>query len=153
MSLPASSGVRWPVGAATSVGSLPGTDIDDAVRLVLGELPDLPHLPELPARGAGAEMIGRSASVLADLQVDLQPSGWRLLAGGARPGHDEQRARDFLSRDLDALQAAAFHYVGPLKVQLVGPWTLAASLELPRGGAALGDVGASRDLAEALSEG
>jgi hypothetical protein len=143
----------WPVGAATGIGSLPGTDIDDAVRLVLGELPDLPHLPELPNRGAGAEMIGRAASVVADLHVDLQPSGWRLLPGGAGAGRDESVAADYLTRDLDALQAAAFDYAGPLKVQIAGPWTLAAELELPRGGPALSDAGATRDLAEALAEG
>ena len=37
---------------ATGVGSLPGTDPAEAVRIVVGELPDLPHLPELPGRGA-----------------------------------------------------------------------------------------------------
>jgi methionine synthase II (cobalamin-independent) len=144
---------RWPIGAATGVGSLPGTDIDDAVRLVFGELPDFPHLPELPARGAGADLIGRAAAVLADLHVDLQPVGWRLLPGGAGAGMDERRATDFLARDLDALEAAAGQYTGPLKVQLAGPWTLAAALELPRGGPALGDRGAARDLTEALTEG
>ncbi|MDQ1679512.1 MAG: hypothetical protein QOI42_371, partial [Frankiaceae bacterium] len=36
-----------PVVAATGVGSLPGTDMRAAVRLVLDELPDLPHVPEL----------------------------------------------------------------------------------------------------------
>jgi methionine synthase II (cobalamin-independent) len=145
--------LSWPVGAATGVGSMPGDDIDDAVRLVFGELPDLPHLPELPGRGVGSDLIGRAASVLADLHVDLQPSGWRLLPGNAAAGRDEQQAADFLRRDLDALQAVAFDYAGPLKVQLAGPWTLAASLELPRGGPALGDPGAARDLGEALLEG
>src|SRR2546421_614052 len=33
---------------------MPGTDIAEALRVVLGELPDLPYLPELPARGPGA---------------------------------------------------------------------------------------------------
>lgn len=143
----------WPVGAATGIGSLPGTDIDDAVRLVFGELPDLPHLPELPARGAGADMVGRAGAVLAELHVDLQPSGWRLLPGGAGAGRDENAAADFLARDLDALQAAAFDYAGPLKVQITGPWTLAAALELPRGGTVLLDAGAARDVSEALTEG
>ena len=50
----------WPVGAATGVGSLPGTDMVEAIKLVFGELPDLPHLPELPGRGPGAELIGRT---------------------------------------------------------------------------------------------
>ena len=68
---------------------------------MLGELPDLPHLPELPARGPGADMIGRTAALLIDLPVDLQPSGWRLAD---RPGRDLRRPRDLLARDLDALE-------------------------------------------------
>jgi methionine synthase II (cobalamin-independent) len=58
-----------------------------------------------------------------------------------------------MSGDLDALMpVAAPGYDGRLKVQLVGPWTLAASLELPRGGRALGDHGAVHDIAESLAE-
>lgn len=132
---------------------MPGLDIDDAVRLVFGELPDLPYLPELPDRGVGADMLGRGAAILAELHVDLQPSGWRLLPGSAGAGLDERRADDFLQRDLDALQAAALDYDGPLKIQVAGPWTLAASLELPRGGSVLLDAGAARDVAESLAEG
>ena len=140
----------WPAGAATGIGSLPGTDIDEALRVVLGELPDLPHLPELPARGAGADMIGRGATFLAELPVEIQPSGWRLTA---HPGRDLRRALDFLARDLDALEAAAEGYAGALKVQVVGPWTLAASLELPNGHRVVSDHGATRDLAASLAEG
>jgi cobalamin-independent methionine synthase catalytic subunit len=140
----------WPAGAATGIGSLPGTDIDEALRVVLGELPELPHLPELPARGAGADLIGRGAALLAELPVEIQPSGWRLTA---RPGRDLRRSRDFLERDLDALEAAASGYSGVLKVQAVGPWTLAASIELPGGHRVVSDHGAVRDLAESLTEG
>jgi hypothetical protein len=140
----------WPAGAATGVGSLPGTDIDEALRIVFGELPDLPHLPELPARGAGADLVGRGATLLAELPVEIQPSGWRLTA---RPGRDLRRARDFLEHDLDALEAAAEGYAGPLKVQVAGPWTLAATLELPSGHRVVSDHGAVRDLAGSLAEG
>jgi methionine synthase II (cobalamin-independent) len=140
----------WPAGAATGVGSLPGTDIDEALRVVFGELPDLPHLPELPGRGAGAEMIGRGAALLAELPVEIQPSGWRLTA---RPGRDLRRSRDILERDLDALEAAAEGYTGVLKIQVAGPWTLAASVELPSGHRVVSDHGATRDLAESLAEG
>jgi hypothetical protein len=140
----------WPAGAATGVGSLPGTDIHEALRVVFGELPDLPHLPELPGRGAGADMIGRGAALLAELPVEIQPSGWRLTA---RPGRDLRRSRDFLERDLDALEAAAEGYTGPLKIQAAGPWTLAASIELPGGHRVVSDHGATRDLAESLAEG
>ena len=135
---------------ATGVGSMPGEDIHEALRIVFGELPDLPYLPELPARGPGADMVGRTAAALVDLHVDLQPSGWRLVD---RPGRDVRRARDMAERDLDALQELAGDHQGPLKVQLVGPWTLAAAVELPRGDKALSDPGACRDLTDSLAEG
>jgi methionine synthase II (cobalamin-independent) len=137
-------------GTATGVGSLPGVDPLEACRLVFGELPDLPHLPELPDRGAGADMIGRAAGFLVDLAVDLQPSGWRLVP---RPGIDLRRAKDFLARDLDALEEIADGYTGPLKLQVTGPWTLAGSMELTRGDKVVADPGAVRDLRESLTEG
>jgi hypothetical protein len=140
----------WPPGSATGIGSLPGTEIAEALRLVFDELPDLPHLPELPARGAGADMIGRGATFLAELPVEIQPSGWRLTA---HPGRDLRRARDFLARDLDALERHADGYDGAVKVQLVGPWTLAANVELPSGHRVVSDHGAVRDLGAALGEG
>ncbi|MCW2644856.1 MAG: Methionine synthase vitamin-B12 independent [Pseudonocardiales bacterium] len=140
----------WPAGSATGIGSLPGTDPTQAARLVFDELPDLPHLPELPARGAGADMIGRAAGLLVDLAVEIAPSGWRLAS---RPGRDLRRAQDFLARDLDALEAVADGYVGALKVQVTGPWTLAANIEVPSGHRVVGDPGATRDLAESLAEG
>ncbi|TFV65050.1 UNVERIFIED_ORG: methionine synthase [Bacillus sp. AZ43] len=137
-------------GAATGVGSLPGTDPAEAVRLVVGELPDFAHLPELPARGAGADMIGRSAALLVDLAVDLTPAGWRLVP---RPGIDQRRAQEFLARDLDALHDVAEGWSGPFKLQAAGPWTLAAGLERLRGERAVVDAGARRDLAQSLAEG
>ncbi|PZS14179.1 MAG: methionine synthase [Pseudonocardiales bacterium] len=140
----------WPPGAATGIGSLPGTDPIEAARLVFDELPDLPHLPELPARGAGADMIGRTAALLAGLAAEIVPSGWRLAS---RPGRDLRRAQDVLARDLDALEQVAGSYVGTLKLQLAGPWTMAAGVEVPSGHRVVGDHGATRDLADSLSEG
>lgn len=137
-------------GAATGIGSVPYDDVDEAVRVAFGELPELPHLPELPARGVGADLVGRSAGLLVDLHVDLQPSGWRLVD---RPGADERRAVALLSADLDALQVAAHGYEGPLKVQVAGPFTLAAAVDRPRGDRVLADYGARRDLAQSLAEG
>ena len=139
-----------PWGPATGIGSLPGTDPAEAVRLVLGELPDFAHLPELPARGPGADLIGRTAALLVDVAFDLTPAGWRLVP---RPGIDQRRAREFLDRDLDALTDVADGYTGPFKVQAAGPWTLAAGLERTRGDRAVVDPGARRDLAQSLAEG
>ena len=130
---------------------MPGTDPDEAVRVVLGELPDLPFLPELPARGPHADLAGRTASLLVDLAVDLQPTGWRLVPRASRDG---RRARDLMSRDLDALEAATQGGTpATLKVQAAGPWTLAALLELQRGERALADHGAVDDLTGSLAEG
>ena len=138
-------------GGATGVGSWPGTDPLEAARTVLDLLPDLPFLPELPARGPHADLTGRSTALLAGLSADLQPSGWRLVS---RPSQDGRRARDLLARDLDALEEAADALRPPaLKVQCAGPWTLAATLELPRGERVLADHGAVDDLAQALAEG
>jgi hypothetical protein len=141
---------RLAPGTATGVGSLPGTEPREAAATVVGELPDLPHLPELPGRGPGADMVGRTAALLVDLHVDLQPSGWRLVD---RPGMDERRARAYLGQDLDELEAHTEGFVGPVKLQVVGPWTLAAALSLPRGEPALRDAGARRDLLASLTEG
>ena len=141
----------WSAGTATGVGSMPGTDPDESARLVLGELPALPFLPELPGRGAPGDVAGRTCALLADMPVDLQPSGWRLVE---RPGRDASRARDLLARDLDALEQAAQVAPPPLlKVQAAGPWTLASLLELTRGAPALSDHGAVHDLAASLAEG
>jgi len=141
----------WPlaVGAATGVGSMPGEDPRETARAVLGELPVLPFLAELPGRGAGADLTGRATALLADLYVDLQPSGWRITP---RPSRDGQRAKDLLSRDLDALEDSGV-LPPALKVQCSGPWTLAATIELHRGDRLLADHGAVADLAASLAEG
>jgi len=111
---------------------------------------DLPYLPELPARGPGADVVGRSAALLVEMAVDLQPAGWRFVD---RPGRDLQRARSMLREDLDELAEAYDGYVGELKVQVAGPWTLVAAIDLHRGERALADPGACRDLAASLAEG
>ncbi|WP_104523188.1 methionine synthase [Blastococcus atacamensis] len=137
-------------GPATGIGSLPGTDPAEALRTVVGELPGFAHLPELPGRGAGADLLGRSAALLVDLSFDLTPAGWRLVP---RAGIDQQRAEEFLARDLDVLHDVADGWTGPFKVQAAGPWTLAAGLERTRGDRAVTDPGARRDLGQSLAEG
>jgi hypothetical protein len=141
----------WPPASATGVGSLPGTDPVEAQRLIFGELPDLPHLAELPDRGPGADLTGRTAALLVGLPVELTPTGWRFAA---RPGRDLRRALGFLSTDLDALEEVTGGYTGPLKIQICGPWTLAATIELIRSqDPALADPGAVADLTASLAEG
>ncbi|MEU8359616.1 methionine synthase [Nonomuraea sp. NPDC048882] len=135
---------------ATGLGSHPGEDHLEAARIVFGEVPGLPYLPELPARGVGADMVGRTAGLLVELPVEVQPSGWRL---SDRPGRDHRRAVDHLRRDLDGLEEVAHDYAGPLKLQVCGPWTLAGSIELKFGDKMLSDAGAVRDLTASLAQG
>lgn len=137
-------------GPATGIGSMPGGDAREAAKTVTGSFEDFPYLAELPARGPGADMIGRTAGMLVELYARVEPSGWRV---GDRPGRDTRRARAWLGEDLDALEEFTQGYEGPVKVQAVGPWTLAAALELKNGEAALSDPGACRDLAGSLAEG
>jgi len=140
-------------GAATGIGSWPGTEVVETMRLMFGELgepPAFPYLPELPARGPGADLIGRGAGLLVDLPVDLQPSGWRLVD---HPGRDHNRTRAWLRQDLDVLAEVGDGYEGLLKLQVTGPWTLAANLELPRLERVVVDPGAVRDLIASLAEG
>lgn len=139
--------------AATGIGSLPGTDSHEWSRTIAGELPDFPHVPELPARGPGADLIGRTMALLAevapDLAVETTPVGWRLADA---PGRVMSRARSWLSEDLDGVEQALAGRRGPLKAQLAGPWTLAAAVETRGGERAVRDHGACRDIAEALAE-
>jgi len=130
---------------------MPGTNPAEAMRVVAGELPDFPYLPELPDRGPGADLTGRTAALLVDMPVEVTPRGWRLAE---RPGRDLARARTMLSSDLDVMEEVLDGFRGPLKVQLCGPWTLAATLELPRTlNVAIADPGAVADLTASLAEG
>ena len=130
---------------------MPGTDPAEAMRVVAGELPDFPYLPELPDRGPGADLTGRTAALLVDMPAEVTPRGWRLAE---RPGRDLNRARSMLASDLDVLEEVLQGFEGPLKIQLCGPWTLAATLELTRTmNKALADPGAVADLTASLAEG
>jgi methionine synthase II (cobalamin-independent) len=134
---------------ASGIGSMPGDDFADSFQVVLGEVGDLPFLPELPGRGVAASMVGRTLGLVGDLGVDLQPAGWRLTDA---PSADQRRARSLLAQDLDKVEELCDGHAGGFKVQVVGPWTLAAHVERPRGDKVVGDHGARRDLAQALAE-
>jgi hypothetical protein len=140
---------------ATALGPWPGEDPLEAARIIRGELgsPHLPFLAELPDRGVGSDALGRTASLLVELAVDVQPHGWRIVD---RPGRDLMRARSALSTDINILADVIGAEDGPaaeLKVQLRGPLSLAAGLHLHNGERALIDYGARRDIAASLAAG
>lgn len=145
------SASRPPAAGYTGIGSLPGEGIDAAVGFAFDASPELPWLPELPTRGPGSDMLGRTLAAIAEATgewgFDLQPAGWRLVS---RPGFDAAAARARLTGDLDALLVFG-DFDGTVKTQLAGPWTLAAGVELPRGGRTLGDAGAVRDIVAGLA--
>ncbi|WP_125609762.1 hypothetical protein [Specibacter cremeus] len=143
------------VVTATALGPWPGIDMPEAVMVALGELgdPHLPLLPELPDRGVGTDAVGRTAALLVELPVDVQPFGWRLVE---RPGADHRRAVSMLASDVNVLAdvAGTRESVPPaVKIQVLGPLTLAASVYLHYGERALLDHGARRDVAESLAAG
>lgn len=118
--------------------------------MVLGEYPSISHLVELPQRGTPAGMIGRTAAMLSELSVDLQPNGWRITD---RPGVDHRRAKAILRDDLDRLEELAQGFSGQLTISAAGPWTMAACVERPRGDKTLADHGLRRDLGQSLTAG
>lgn len=93
-------------------------------------------------------MIGRTAALLEGIDVAIVPSGWRVVD---RAGADVRRARAWLRQDLDAFEEACAERTGTVKVQVVGPWTLAAGIELASGELLLRDHGARRDLVVVLA--
>lgn len=131
-----------------ALGSWPGSDFAATSRMVLGEFPARAHVPELPARGSHAGMIGRTLGMLDELGADLQPTGWRLTDN---PGIDQRRAAATRRDDVEIFAEAAQEFTGEVVLTAVGPWTLAANVELPRGGKAVGDPGARRDLIDTLA--
>jgi methionine synthase II (cobalamin-independent) len=130
---------------------MPGGNPLETAQVVFDEVPELPFLAELPGRGPGADMIGRTAALLVDIPVEVTPGGWRIAD---RPGRDMRRAKSMLSSDLDAMEETLDGYQGPLKLQLAGPWTLAATIEQPHSlKVALADPGLVTDIASSLAEG
>ncbi|MFV0452306.1 MAG: methionine synthase [Propioniciclava sp.] len=134
----------------TGTGSLPGTDIEAATRLVGQACPDLIPFPELPARGPHAAMVGRSLALLAGLDAGYEAGEWRIAA---TPGPELRRARQTWRDDLERFQEASQGQEGTVKIGIAGPVTLSATVLRPRGGLILADRGARRDVAQALAEG
>ncbi|NMO01386.1 vitamin-B12 independent methionine synthase [Gordonia sp. TBRC 11910] len=139
---------------------MPGTDPRSTAKLVAAEL-DWPFLAELPARGLGADMIGRTASVLVEIALDtarVSPGEHPTYRIAGRPGHLVSRARGYLDADLDAAEEV-FERTGlrgdgrPFTITLCGPYTFAATVELASGHKVLHDRGAVRDVAASMAEG
>ena len=128
---------------------MPGISIAEAADIILGET-ELPAIPQLPERGLGSDSVGRTASMLEAITIDRGPRAWRMTA---RPQLLTRRAWDRLERDLDEVQKVWGETVPRVKVQALGPWTLAARIELADGHRVLTDRGAFAELSEVLRHG
>src|SRR5699024_1481047 len=126
-----------------------GNDNSDALAFAYSEL-SLPFLPDMSARDPYSTMAGRAMAVIDGLDADISVGRWRLSEGTSI---DQRRSGSRLQEDLDILEEYCGQYTGEFKIQIAGPLSLAASVELPRGGLVLADRGASRELAESLAEG
>lgn len=135
---------------AIAVGSFPGTDPVEPVRILKGETPRLPAVVELPGRGPGGDMIGRAmtmlAGVSADFAVETTTSGWRL-AGRSTDAHNRvtKRANRWLDIDLEAAEEV-YGQGSWVKFAIAGPWTLASYVEQRNGHRLVADPGAVADL-------
>lgn len=128
---------------------MPGTSIAEAADIIMGET-ELPAIPQLPQRGLGSDAVGRTASMLESMSIDRGPRSWRMTT---RPQLLTRRTWDRLERDLDEVQEVWGESVPRVKVQALGPWSLAASIELSDGHRVLTDRGAFNELADALRHG
>ena len=130
------------------LGELPGASIIAAADIVAGETGDLRQLPILPA--CGVDVVGLTTGILPGINVDAGPRSWVL---STRPQLRTRRIWDRVEADLDQCEQAWGTRIDAVKIQVAGPWTLSASIELSNGHRALTDTGALRDLTESLIAG
>lgn len=146
------------VGSSTGIGSMPGDNSRAVTEIICGELATV-HLAELPHRGPGSDLVGRAAGILTDLPFDVIAGDYRLVQGKSTLA---RRAKSLLSEDCDLLEevwersgrsSSQKSSTNVVKTQVVGPYTLAASLELRTGVRAIKDSGAINALIDSLADG
>jgi len=146
--------------AATGIGSVPFTDPEETVALILETMPRMPYWPQMVRLGFGEEMTAQAARGLAVLKIDeaartvqVNPDLARdqalaefyeaVLAGELTPfAMEEKEARGFFA----LLRAAAGHPCQTLKGQLAGPVTFAGMVKDQEGKPILFD----RELTQAV---
>ena len=129
-------------GTATAIGSLPLSDADEAVELVLSALPRLPAAPSLPTEHPVEGMLAQAAWGMRG--VEVADDGTLAVTPDELDRHHPYAAEDGAGiggppfATLQTFLRAVQGRPGPVKLQLTGPVTL---------GRALHDGGAPADLA------
>lgn len=131
--------VPLPVGLATSIGSLPHVDPNDAVDFILQSQPRLPAAPTLPARSRREGMIAQAAHGVAGIEVNADGS---LTIDDAALDPEAPLTDPGFASDafvgLRAFVTTVADRSGPIKISLTGPVTF---------GVALHAAGVERELA------
>ena len=123
-------GITLPLGAPTSVGSLPHTDREAAIAFVLDRTPELPAAPTLPAIEPLEMMIPQAAwgihGVMLASDGTLSVPDPSVLDPRAPLGDRELLGPPFVTwrRFLDLVAGRT----GAVKLQLTGPVTLGLTL-------------------------
>ena len=140
---------------ASGWGDFAGLSAGETATIIAGELgvePHVPYLAWLPERGPGGDAVGRTAAMVSAVSgqfaVTTTPAGWRLTSGDPV---EMRRGRSWLGEDLDALEEKFEGSIRPMVLTVVGPWSLAASLELVTGHRLVRDHAAVLDLTHALA--
>lgn len=122
--------VEFPVGSATSIGSLPHRTSAEAVRFVLAHQPALPAAPSIPVASPVEGMIAQAAWGMAGVTVRSDGSlsvDLRAFDPSAPLGDADLHGPPFAT--LRTFLRAVAHRSGAIKLQLTGPVTLAAALQ------------------------
>ena len=139
--------------AATGTGSMPGDD-QRGVRRGGPSRPRRAARPAAPARGPrprGARRRHRTHAGRGG-RARRRPAAGGLAAHRCAPG-STTAAPAACSPRTSTPSRSRRRASGRFKIQVAGPWTLAATVEKPRGDQVLADRGARRELAQALAEG
>lgn len=122
--------VILPLGAPTSIGSLPFTDRSEAIAFVLEHNPELPAAPTVPRAEPLEMMIPQAAWGIVGVVVDddgtISIPDPDLLDPAAPLGDPDLLGRPFTTwrRFLDVVAGRT----DPIKLQLTGPLTLGLTL-------------------------
>lgn len=142
-----SAGATW----ASGWGALETGDPREAARIIAGEAA-LPFIPQLINRGVGSSLSGSTLSLLSSSYVQ-GPRSWQMSG----PTVASRRRNDEIHRDIDVYEEAweggSALSSQEIKVQVMGPWSLAVATELSDGHRIVSDRSAVRGFHDEWSGG
>lgn len=142
-----SGGATW----ASGWGALETRDPREAARIIAGEAP-VPFIPQLINRGVGSSLSGSTLSLLSSSYVQ-GPRSWQMSG----PTVASRRRNDEIHRDIDvyedAWEGGSALSSQEMKVQVMGPWSLAVATELSDGHRIVSDRSAVRGFHDEWSGG